>query len=739
MNTDHEHNFLAGTVRRRAAIVIYAVAAAAIVVLAYYPSFSVPFQFDDMTNIRDNQHIRVTTVSLQKLWDAGVRSYASNRPVANISFALNHYVHGYEIIGYHLVNLAIHLITGLFIFLVFRDTLVMAKERNPGLLIGNSTSLFAVACAAALIWLVHPLATQSVTYLVQRMTSMAAMFSVMALYCYIRARLASVGSIRWLLYAAGMLCWILAMGSKEISATLPFFVFLYEWYFFRDMSSSRFKRQLIIIAVIIFLLALFFLGLNPIKGIMSAYTIRDYTLVQRVMTEWRVVLMYLGLIFFPYPGRLNLDYDVLLSYSLLDPPSTLLSLIIIAGLLVLSVWIARKDRIISFAILWYFGNLVIESSVIGLELVYEHRTYVPSMFVVLLAVLAVHRFLRPRWVQVLLLCAVVGVFSVWTYQRNLVWQSDLTLWGDVLKKSPDKARPHTNYGIALMDRDRVDEAIPHFERAVELAPNVPPVHRNLGRALYRQGRLDEAIEQYRKALVLKPGEVEFILELGSLLEKKGDLGGATELYRGAEDNVEAASALGRVLAQQGKHDEALGVFRRVLTDNTDRAEVHLGMGNIYVMQGRIDEARSAYGEALRIKPDYTAARSNLGDLAMKAGDIEGAIRHYEQALSTGVGSVSLLNRLAQAHAALGDYARATGYLEKVRGLQPDNAEAHYNIACVLARQGRRGEALQSLARAVDLGFADVELLGTDPDLEGIRGSEAFRELERKVRHRKEAP
>jgi len=385
---------------------------------------------------------------------------------------------------------------------------------------------------------------------------------------------------------------------------------------------------------------------------------------------------------------------------------------------------------------------------------------------VLLAVLAVERFLRPRWAQVLLLCAVVGVFSVWTYQRNLVWQSDLTLWADVLKKSPNKerpytnfgialkehgrineaithferslelasnipiqkARPHTNLGIALMDHNRVDEAIPHFERAVELAPNVPPVHRNLGRALYRQGRLDEAIEQYRHALALKPKEVEFILELGSLLEKKGDLAGATELYEGARDNVEAASALGRVLAQQGKHYEALGVFRKVLADNPDRAEVHLGMGNIYVMQGRIDEARSAYDEALRIKPDYTAARSNLGDLAMKAGDIEGAISHYEQALSKCAGPVSLLNRLAQAHAVQGDYARATGYLEKVRDLQPDNAEAHYNIACVLARQGKVDEALDSLELSLKKGFSDRTQLLTDPDLEPVRESTRFRRL-----------
>jgi len=607
-------------VKRHAAIVLCAVAAVAIVVLAYYPSFSVPFQFDDMTNIRDNQHIRVTTLSLQKVWEAGFRSYAKNRPVANISFALNHYVHGDGIVGYHIVNLAVHLITALFIFLVFRDTLVLTKEKHPGLFIVDSTSSLAVACAAALIWLVHPLATQSVTYLVQRMTSMAAMFSVMALYCYIRARLATVRGTRWALYATGVLCWVLALGSKETAATLPFFVFLYEWYFFRAMDPVWIKRRALLLAGLAALgivMVVYFLGRNPLDWIMFGYQFRDFSFPQRVMTEWRVVLMYLGLIFFPHPGRLNLDYDVPLSNSLLDPPSTLVSLIIIAGFLGVSVWIARKDRIISFAILWYFGNLVIESTVLPLELVYEHRTYVPSMFVVLLAVLAVHRFLKPRWAQVLLLCAVVGVFSVWTYQRNLVWQSDLTLWGDVLKKSPDKARPHTNYGIALIDRDRVDEAIPHFERAVELAPNVAPVHRNLGRALYRQGRLDEAIEQYRQALALNPGEVEFILELGSLLEKKGDLAGATEFYGGARDNVEAACALGRVLAQQGRHDEALGVFRRILADNPDRAEVHLGMGNIYVMQGRLDEARSAYGEALRIQPGSTAARSNLGDLAMR--------------------------------------------------------------------------------------------------------------------------
>ncbi|HPM62456.1 MAG TPA: hypothetical protein PK955_08255, partial [Methanoregulaceae archaeon] len=157
-DTSAQRNMIQRNMMRwRAITALCAVATVILIFLIYFPSFRAPYYFDDMVSIKDNPHIRITTLSPDALWDAGFKSKLSKRPVVYISFALNYYVHGLEVPGYHVVNVVIHLIAGLFIFLVFRDTLVMTKEKHPGLLIGKSTSPYALACAAALIWLVHPL------------------------------------------------------------------------------------------------------------------------------------------------------------------------------------------------------------------------------------------------------------------------------------------------------------------------------------------------------------------------------------------------------------------------------------------------------------------------------------------------------------------------------------------------------------------------------------------------------
>jgi len=738
-----------------------------------------PFQFDDIYNIRENTHIRLNELTIKGLLDAGIKSYASNRPVANISFALNYYFGGYSVFGYHLVNIAIHLLTGLFLFLLMKETLVIVQKQEQSILVTSNTSPVNVAAAVALVWLVHPLATQSVTYVVQRMTSMAAMFSVLSMFCYVRGR-AGQGASRWFFYIGSILSWILAMGSKEIAAPLPFFVFLYEWYFLRDLDAKWLKKQIsLIIGIIVFgiIIIITFLGTNPLDVIFGGYQIRDFTPIQRVLTEWRIVMLYLGLILIPYPGWLNLDHDITLSYSFLNPPTTLLSLLAILTLLGFAVWGARKYRILSFAILWFFGNLIIESTILSLELVYEHRTYLPAMFVIFAVVLAAHRLLKNRWARIAVFCFVLGLFSAWTYQRNLTWSDDLTLWTDVLMKSPNKARPHTNYALALMDRGRVDEAIKHYRISARLAPNVPGVYNGLAGALLTAGDVDEAIEQYTIAIKLDPDNVEFLLGMARAQEKKHQPEEAMRYYKQVldlnPDNTEAINGIGKGLAHQGLYAEAIKHFESLLNDDPNNAEAYNSIGNIQIMQGNIEEAKSCYLKAIEMRPDYAEAYNNLGTLLIKngkiteavkyleqavalsetskislprnnlaeayvqqgdavrqGGDMAGAVLLYEKALSVQNESVPALNRLVTAYAMQGEYARAAGLLERLRTIQPDNPDVHYNLACMLSKQGRTDEALDSLEQAIRKGFRDDRLLQTDPDLDNIRSEERFREIMR---------
>ena len=231
-------------------------------IIIYANTLHSPFLFDDIPNITENSLIRMTDITLPSLKNAA-RGRAPHRPIPNLSFAINYYVGRYNVQGYHSVNIAIHIINGILVYLlalvIFTQCNGRSKETSLQI---NLMSLF-----ASLIFVAHPINTQSVTYIVQRMNSMAVMFYLLSFFLYIRARLSTVRWRRWALFSAGILSGILALGSKEIAATLPFIILLYEWYFFQDLKGSWLKKNipyLIIPVIVLLALVLIYMGENPI-------------------------------------------------------------------------------------------------------------------------------------------------------------------------------------------------------------------------------------------------------------------------------------------------------------------------------------------------------------------------------------------------------------------------------------------------------------------------------------------
>jgi protein O-mannosyl-transferase len=448
---------------------------AVFVFLLYANALDGPFVFDDRGNILHNQNIRIQKLTWEGLRKAASDSLCSNRPVANISFAANYYCHQCTRLGlyvgyrqaYRLVNILIHIATGILLYLLIKTVLNLpATDFRP-----EASGL--VAFSAVLIWLVHPLHTQAVVYIVQRMAGLASMFYALAFLIYIKARLAKSKKAKWALFAGCALSGVLAVGSKEIAATLPFFILLFEWFFFQDLSRDWLKRRALLVTggLILFALAAFaYLGDDPLGRILSGYNSRDFTLIQRVLTEFSVVIYYVSLLFLPHPFRLNLDYHFPLSSSLVNPVTTLLAMGAVFGLIGLASYLAKKNRLIAFAIFWFLGNLVIESSVISLEIIFEHRNYLPSMFVSLLAVVLISRFVKSKLLRISVLCAFVLTFAVWTNERNNIWSDGVALWQDCVEKSPAKARPHTNLGNALRRRGKPEKAVKHYAQALEIEP-----------------------------------------------------------------------------------------------------------------------------------------------------------------------------------------------------------------------------------------------------------------------------
>ena len=584
-----------------------------LIFMVYSNTLTGPFIFDDRPNIQQNPKIKLGQLSVTGLMAAGFESPASRRPVANISFAFNYFLHGYNVVGYHFVNILIHIINSILLYALAKTTLNTSALRRHY----DPFALAWIPIFAAFIWGLHPLLTQSVSYIVQRMNSLASLFYMLAILLYARGRLAqNTRSRRWLLAGCAASS-LLAFGTKEITATLPFFMILYEWYFLRGNSNFSFKNnRLVLIGVftLFIVLALFYMGTVPSDAILAGYAKRDYTLGQRALTELRVVIFYISLIFWPHPSRLNLDHDFSLSHSLMDPITTLLALFAIVGTVAAAVYLAKKAPLVSFGILWFFGNLVIESSIIPLEIIFEHRTYLPSMIFILMLVSLAFQIIKPKWLCLTLLFMAIAALSAGTYERNKVWTSSVALWQDSVSKSKRKARPHNNLGVALAAAGRTDEAIEMYRSALQIRPDYALAHYNLGYTLAKNGQFDEGLFHFKVSLRIDPSHKEVYNDLGVVLIMQGRLTEAiAHLQKALQLSPEYATAhnnLGIALGRQNNLAEAIHHYQEALRHDPEYAEAHNNLGYALQRQGKFEAAHHHFGEALRIDPDYVAARKN---------------------------------------------------------------------------------------------------------------------------------
>jgi len=588
--------------------------AALVVVFCYMGALTGPFVFDDEPNITENRYIRMSTLDPAGLYAAAFKSPIPNRPVANVSFALNYYFNGHNVVGYRFVNILIHIANGFLLYGLARLTFQTPALTTCKEMAGRMAAL------AALVWMLHPLHTQSVGYIVQRMTSLAVLFYLLAMLCYARARLLPEGGLRRMALFGGCgLAGLLALGSKEIAATLPAFIYLYEWYFFQGLQRKWLRRSLPGLAGVCILSAaigLLFIGSrDPVGQILAPYAEGGISAGQRLLTQARVVCFYISLIFWPAPSRLNLDHDFPFSFSLFDPTTTLPALLVLAGLLATAVIIARREALGSYAILWFLGNLVIESSVIRLETVFEHRTYLPSVMPIVALTALLFRVMRRKWAAVAVIMATALLWAGWTWQRSQVWGDAVALWQDCVSKSPGKARPHNNLGSTYMRMGRLPDALPHLEKAVILAPRYADAIYNLGYALMRAGDLSQGIELSLQLLELEPQNHMALTNIGVafLLQQNYPqaIKSLKEAVRLKPDFEIAWNNLGVAFKNQGDLEEAVRHFLEAIRINPNYAEAYNNLGLTLKEQGRLRQAVESFRHALAISPVYPAAKLNL--------------------------------------------------------------------------------------------------------------------------------
>jgi tetratricopeptide (TPR) repeat protein len=711
----------------------------------YANSFSGPFIFDDLLSIPQNPTIRSLLTSLVPL-GGGVT--VTGRPLLNLSFALNYALSGDHVWSYHALNLLIHICAGLTLFGVIRRTL---RLRSGQALVG---SVGAQACCAqhqgrstpaplqwdatllafavALLWTLHPLQTESVTYIVQRAESMMGLFYLLTLYCFIRAvssncragspnpasststspngpatsagptasYLEFSGTKQTVWFVLSFLSCLLGMTTKEVTVSAPVIVLLYDRTFLAGSFRAALRRRvhLALAATWIPLAGLVLHTAN--RGGTAGFGV-GVSFWSYAATQFQALAHYLWLSVWPHP--LIVDYGVRWVASVGDvAPYAAVVAVLVAGTLVALV----RRPALGFLGAWFFAILAPTSLVPGTrQTLAEHRMYLALAPVMVVLVLALAAWLGRRG-RFVLAAAAVGLGWL-TIQRNTVYHSDAAIWRDTVIKRPGNVAARNNYGNILSQAGRPGEALAQYDEAMRLKPDDAEAYYNAGNTLTRLGRLPEAIARYEQALRANPNMPDAQTALGLALEDAGREDEAVAHYEQAlrlnPNYADADNDLGLALARAGRLPEAIAHYEQALRINPALPDVHDNLGNALRAAGRGDEAIAHYEQALRLKPDYAAAHNNLGNAFREADRQPEAIAQYEQALQIDPAVPEVHNNLGISLLIVGRTPEAIAQFEEALRLDPNLAQVHLNLAIALESAGRSNEAAVQFEAARRLG------------------------------------
>jgi tetratricopeptide (TPR) repeat protein len=616
--------------------------------IAHSNTFETPFLFDgeyyivENPVIKDLQNFVQPSSSKDFTRQFNYKTF-SRRYLSYLSFAFNYRLHGLNVAGYQIVNLSVHIITSLLLYFFIILTFKTPYLRNSAI----RDYARHIALFTALLFACHPLQTEAVTYIWQRVTSLCTMFYLLSLVAYVKWRLLSQswesrtqgikakekkpiiptpGTV--LLYLLSLASTILAMKTKEIAFMLPVVLVLYEMIFF----GGKIKKRLLYL--IPFFITMLIISLTTISGAQVEdfdSLIRGTTKLPRgeyLLAQFRVLVTYLKLIFLPVNQNLYYDYPRYYSFFNIEVFSSFIFLALILGLSVYILFRYRDSmphtRLISFGIIWFFVSLLLESSIIPLHnVIFEHRMYLPSVGVFSALTVAIFMVIN-RWkaytrVIALMFAVIIVALTNATYARNSVWKDEIILWKDVVNKSPNQEVAHYNLGNAYQDQDLVDNAIKSYETAIKLNPAKRiETYYNLAVAYNSKGMVDKAIQQYKTLIYIKSDHYMAHTNLGIAYNAKGLTEKAIKHYKTAirlkPDEAKPHYNLGNVYLSMRNYPEAIKQYKITIGLAPTYAEAHLKLGNAYGQQGKTELAIRAYNNALRLRPGWELPRKILEEI-----------------------------------------------------------------------------------------------------------------------------
>lgn len=609
-----------------------------LMLLAYSSSFNGDWIFDDYDNIIYNQGVHLSALDFESLKSSIFADLKGEgklyRPIPMLTFGINWYFSQSNTFGYHLVNFCIHFISAYFLFLSIK--LILRTPRFK-LIFTNKKQVYIIAFFSALLWAIHPIQIQAVTYIVQRMASMAGMFVIIAIFLFLYGLQQTHFKVKILAFGGCLIAGLCGVLSKENALLLPLFLVLIYWVFYLKGGFFKKHKRIWAVSLVTIFIVLLAGGLVYFFSVkfQANFEIRYFNWWERLLTQSRVIFLYLYQIFWPAPSQFQIEHYVPISTSLFQPLSTFIASLAIIVMLVLAIINARKYPLTSFAILFFFLAHTIESTIIPLELVYEHRNYIPSMFI---AVPIVYGFLRlinfikaknPSFSRIAVLLGLMVIILIGgvTWLRNGVWQDPKNIYWTAFQKYPRLSRSYSNYGALLRAEGLLVSAFPYYEIAVEnqyyhSTFELPGMYVNLINGYVLIKEYDKALNAANYILDnyadVAPKLTPMVWDLAAMAyDAKGDVAKAEEAYKTMlekfPDFYNGLKGYGLFLLEQERGEDALPVLlkEKELLDN-DRLSKYPQYGSLealanvkaiataYFIMGRYDEAHKELVDSLQI-------------------------------------------------------------------------------------------------------------------------------------------
>ncbi|NMF99880.1 tetratricopeptide repeat protein [Aromatoleum toluolicum] len=647
------------------------------IAIAYHAAPQNGFHLDDAVNIVGHGSMHIAELDVASLRRAAAEAHLPHRVLPNLSLAIDWWRGDGAPAPFQLTNILIHAATALAVLAFLLTTFRCAGLPERGAWI--------TAATATTLWAVHPIQVQAVTYIVQRMASMAALFMLVTLIAYVRARAAPR---RWPWYGVAGVAAVAACLSKETAYILPALVLLAEYTLCRkpgERIRSRVDHLLLALPVVVAVYAIVDLAIlhGPLSDyVMAGYASRDFTPTERLLTQPRVIFFHLGQILLPLPGRFSIEHAFPTSTSLWQPWTTAVAIAGIAAWIAGGIWLALRSKfpVAGFLVLWVPATLAIESSIVPLEMVFEHRMYLPSVGLAGLAGLGLHQLADTRFRPAAIVLAAIAMlgFLAATIVRVPTWRTPVSLYEHAVRNAPDAPRAWTNLATAYEGQDRTTDAIAAYTKALEIDPARALAYLNRGSSYRKRGDLAAAEADYQKFIRLEAGDYRGPFALGSLYAASGRYDDAAR-WLDLADRLNPRSALpARELANvyfaTGRPDATIRALELTRARDAAMADAPYFtlLGAAHGRLGRFDQAIDAFDRALQIDPALGGARLNRGFAHLRSGNPREALSDFDAVIAQ----------------------------------SPDIARAHYGRAEALTQLGRHREALEAGQRSLVLDPTD---------------------------------